>query len=202
MNPKSVKKHICEELAHGKPIQHILSPPCPQIEAIDYGLDGVETVKLIDDPEWVRPDLPDWNNVVQWLKDDEGFRADYEHAMKYGAVYLADEMLILKDRLLKDPKSAPAYKCAMEMIKTSAMWRDPKYSDRVIQDINSKAVPSDPDAVNARIRQLQEELGITTVDMGTAVEVKKEISPRMKAHLERARAIREANVAAKRAAKK
>lgn len=204
MNPKSVKKHICEELAHGKPIQHILNPPCPQIEVTDYDdVTGAQTTKLVDDPEWVKPDMPDWNIVVQWLKDDEAFRSDYEHAMKYGAIYLADEMLILKDRLLLDPKSAPAYKCAMEMIKTSAMWRDPKYSDRVIQDINAKGVPQDSDAVLARIKQLKEELGFDVVDMGAVEEVpkKKEISARMKAHLESARAKRAAKIAERRAAK-
>src|SRR5579864_7295540 len=128
MNQKAVKKHICEELAHGKPIQLILNPPHPVIEAAG---------KMIPDPDWIKPDLPDWNIVVQWLKDDEGFRADYEHAMQFGAKYLADEMLMLKDALLKDPKSASAYKTAMEMIKTSAMWRDPKYSERTIQEIKN-----------------------------------------------------------------
>lgn len=200
MNPKSVKKHICEELAHGKPIQHILTPPHPQVEIVCK--DGVST-KMVDDPDWIRPELPDWNLVVQWLKDDEGFRSDYEHAMKYGAIYLADEMLILKDRLLLDPKSAPAFKCAMEMIKTSAMWRDPKYSDRVIQDINAKGVPQDSDAVLARIKQLREELGFELpVEMGAVVEVKKkEISPRMKAHLESARARRAEKIAERKALK-
>ena len=206
MNPKSVKKHICEELAHGRPIQHILNPPCPQIEVDQYDdAIGATVTKLVDDPGWIKPLMPDWNIVVQWLKDDEGFRADYEHAMKYGAIYLADEMLILKDRLLLDPKSASAYKTAMEMIKTSAMWRDPKYSDRVIQDINAKGVPQDPDAVNARIKQLEEELDIrgTTVDMGAVQEVpkKKEISERMRLHLEGARAKRAAKIAEKRKAK-
>jgi hypothetical protein len=120
MNPKSVKKHLLEELAHGKPIQKILTPEVPKVEVKVKGV-----VQWIDDPDYVKPDLPDWNLVVFWLKEDEEFRVAYEHAMKYGAVYLADEMLMLKERLLNDPKSATAYKTAMDMIKWATMIRDP-----------------------------------------------------------------------------
>lgn len=170
MNPKSVKKHICEELAHGKPVQTILNPPVPE-----------------GDP---KPDLPDWNIVVQWLKEDEVFRSDYEHALKFGATYLADEMLLLKDMLLKDPKNAPAYKCAMEMIKVSAMWRDPKYSERTIQEIKN-SIPQDAEVVTARIKQLKEELGTyfggAVIDV-QAHEAKSKRTPAQLAHYEKMRA--------------
>ena len=142
------------------------------------------------DPDWVKPDLPDWNIVVAWLKADEEFRAGYEHAMKYGAAYLADEMLILKDKLLLDPKSAPAYKAAMDMIKWATMIRDPKYSERTIQEIKN-TTPQDATVVQARIKQLEEELGITGgVVEAEVVEVKPQISERMRLHLERIRQIR------------
>ena len=169
MNPKAVKKHICEELAHGKPIQTILKPDVPE-----------------GDP---KPDLPDWNIVVQWLKEDEVFRSDYEHAMKFGATYLADEMLLLKDKLLKDPKSAPAYKCAMEMIKVSAMWRDPKYSERTIQEIKN-TTPQDAEVIAARIKQLREELGISggVIDV-IATEVKPKRTAKQIAHYARLKAL-------------
>lgn len=156
MNPKSVKKHICEELAHGKPIQLILGPLAPLI-------DGKP------DPDFVKPDLPDWNVVVQWLKDDEVFRSDYDHAMMYGAKYMADEMMILKDKVINDPKSASAYKVAMEMIKTSAMWRDPKYSERTIQEVRNMT-PQDSEVILARIKQLWDELG-PAKEMGPVEEV-------------------------------
>lgn len=183
MNPKSVKKHICERLAHGEPIQKILSPIVAEGD--------------------VKPDLPDWNMVVQWLKDDEAFRADYDHAMTYGAKYLADEMLILKDQLLKDPKSATAYKTAMEMIKTSAMWRDPKYSERTIQEIRNNT-PQDADVIAAKIKQLREELGMTaagTIEMGSVTEVtgpvQKPPTAKQIAHYEKMRAARAAKQAAR-----
>lgn len=165
MNPKSVKKHICEELAHGKPIQLILSPRHPTVEVpVDKRVKDGPT-KEIPDPEWVKPDLPDWNIVVQWLKDDEVFRNDYDHAMMYGAKYMADEMMILKDQVISDPRNASAYKVAMEMIKTSAMWRDPKYSERTIQEVRN-TTPQDADVIAARIKQLRDELGMDAKDMG------------------------------------
>jgi hypothetical protein len=183
MNPRAVKKHILEELAHGKPIQHILNPPKP-----------------VDDPEWIKPDLPDWNLVVQWLKDDEEFRAAYEHSMKYGAAYLADEMLMLKEQLLQDPRSATAYKTAMDMIKWATMIRDPKYSERTIQEIKNTA-PQDPEVVSAKIAQLREELGIGKDDVvdvvAKVVEEKKGPSERQLEHLRKARAALEAKRNAK-----
>lgn len=186
MNPKAVKQHILEELAHGQPIQRILSPQPPLV----VGVNEQGEKAMVPDEDWVKPDLPDWNIVVQWLKADEEFRAGYEHAMKYGAAYLADEMLLLKDKLLLDPKSAPAYKAAMDMIKWATMIRDPKYSERTIQEIKN-TTPQDVTVVQARIKQLEEELGIAgPVVEAEVVEVKPKISERMRLHLERARASR------------
>lgn len=189
MNPKAVKKHLCEELAHGKPIQLILKPPVPpKKDGKGRILRDEEGLPLPDD-DWVAPDLPDWNLVVQWLKEDEVFRSEYEHAMKYGATYLADEMLVLKDKLLNDPKSAPAYKAAMDMIKWATMIRDPKYSERTIQEIKNN-IPQDADVVSARIKQLRDELGIggEVVDVQMK-EVKPTRSPAQIAHYERLRQI-------------
>lgn len=186
MNPKAVKQHILEELAHGQPIQRILKPEPPMV----WGVDAEGHKALVPEQDWVKPDLPDWNIVVLWLKADEEFRAGYEHAMKYGAAYLADEMLILKDKLLLDPKSAPAYKAAMDMIKWATMIRDPKYSERTIQEIKNTA-PQDAGVVQARIKQLEEELGIHSgvVDVEVVeIDKKPRISERMRLHLEKARA--------------
>lgn len=183
MNPKAVRKHICEELAHGRPIQLILNPPVPMVWGVNE--DGEKA--LVPDMDWVKPDLPDWNMVVEWLRDEE-YRKEYEHAMKFGAAYLADEMLVLKDKLLLDPKSAPAYKAAMDMIKWATMIRDPKYSERTIQEIKN-TTPQEANVVQARIKQLEEELGLANSFVpAEVVEVKPKISERMRLHLEGARA--------------
>lgn len=191
MNRAAVRKHILEELAHGMPIQSILNPQPPQIEATDPET-GAKT--LHDDPEFVRPDLPDWNMVVSWLQEDEEFRNQWEAARKFGAQYNADQMLILKDRLLKDPKNAPAYKTAMEMIKTAAMWGDSKFSDRTISEIKD-LTPQNSEAVRARIAQLEEELELKTVDViahaPAGKPVKKERTPAQQAHVAKLQAGRQ-----------
>lgn len=183
MNVKAAKKLILEQLAHGKPIQSILDPAAPQV-----ALNDPETgeIVFVADADWVKPDLPDWTEVVAWMNDDEPFRTAYERSFKYGAMYLADELLMLKERVLKDPKAAPAFKLAMDAIRTSAMWRDPKYSERTIQEIKNTA-PQAPEEVKQKIRQLREELGFTVDVEAVEVVVKKPTSPARLAHLARAR---------------
>lgn len=196
MNIKAVKKHILERLAHGEPIQVILNPQAPMVQHF------MDKSVWIPDPEWIKPDLPDWNIVVQWMKDDEIFEKDYQGAFKYGGMYLADYMLVLKDQLLKDPKAAPAYKAAMEMVRMSAMWRDSKYSERMITETKNTA-PLDAEHVVASIKeltgQLSEFFGKQGVDVANIVnmgevqiveqpKLKKPISERMRIHLDKARA--------------
>lgn len=181
MNIGAVKLYILEELAHGKPIQVILNPSPSTISVVDP---ETGEVSLIKDPDWVKPDLPDWNLVVSWLGKDEAFRQEWDTARKYGASYQADEMLLLKDRLLKDPKNANAYKVAMDMIKTSAMWGDPKYSERTIKDVVTTA-PKDSEAVLSRISQLEKELGIKTIDVEVVEVKKKERTPAQLAHYQK-----------------
>lgn len=184
MNVKGVKKHICERLAHGDPIQTILNPEPPMLEDTDE--DGIKI--FYPDPDFVKPDMPDWNMVVQWMKDDQQFSSEWENARKMGAAYNADQLMILKDRLLKDPRNASAYKVAMEMVKTAAMWGDSKYSDRTINDLNHK-VPSNSDEVRTQIKQLEDELGFSggaTINLPMpVVEVKKQASPAQLAHREK-----------------
>lgn len=185
MNPKTVKKHICDRLAHGEPIQTILNPQ-PKIIRYEEG-------EPVYDPDFVKPDLPDWNMVVDWLRNDQQFLADWEHSRKMGAAFLADEMMMLKERVLKDPRNASAYKVAMEMVKTAAMWGDPKYSERTIQELKN-TTPQSMEDVSARIKQLEEELGISgdkTINV-PAVEVKPKRSPAQIAHAEKLVALQKA----------
>ena len=185
MHQKLVKKYICDELSHGRPLQHILNPAPPQVQ---IGVEDGQPI-YIDDPDWKKPALPKWTVVVAWLGEDEEFAHAFEVAEKYGAKWLADEMLVLKDKVKSDPRNATAYRTAMEMIKWATMIRDPKYSERTIQEIKN-TTPRDPLEVKARIAQIEEELGLKTIDV-PVTEVKKEkvISEKQRAHLERARAL-------------
>ena len=194
-NAKAVKKHICERLAHGEPIQLILNP---QPKIIKY-----EDGEPVYDPDFVKPDLPDWNMVVQWMKEDEQFRADWETARKMGAAWNADEMIQLKNNLKAetDPRMATKYKVMAEMVKTAAMWGDAKYSDRTIQDLHHK-VPQNAMEVIAAIKQLEEELGMgdgRTINLAMpVVEVKKPPTEAQLKHREKlSRLAKERNAAKK-----
>lgn len=167
MNPTWAKKHILDQLAHGVPIQTILNPPPPKITVVDPVTgDEVEA----DDPDWTPPDLPNWSQVVVWLKD-EAFKKEWEHARKLGASYNADELIVLKNKLAKetDPRMASKYKVMMEMIKTAAVWGDTKYSERTVQE-HINTAPQSPEVVNAKIAQIERELGIG-LSKGEVVDV-------------------------------
>jgi hypothetical protein len=188
MNPTWAKRHILDRLAHGVPIQTILNPPPPKIEVIDP-VDG--SAREVDDPDWTPPDLPDWTKVVEWLKD-EAFKKEWEHARKLGAAYNADELIVLKNKLMNehDPRMASKYKVMMEMVKTAAMWGDSKYSDRTISEQVNTA-PQAPEVVRSKIAQLERELGIGLSQGVVDVEVRevKQATPAQLAHREKLRAL-------------
>ena len=187
MNALQAKKIILEGLAHGVAIQDILDPRPPKIVVPD--VETGEEVE-VDDPDWVRPDMPDWNKVVEWLKD-EAFKREWEHARKAGATYNADELLVLKNKLKaeRDPRMASKYKVMMEMIQKAAAWGDNKFSERTVQE-HINTAPQAPEVVMARIRQLERELGLSK-DSGEVIDVEakpvKQFSPKQLAHQEKLR---------------
>lgn len=193
MNAQWAKKHILERLAHGVPIQTILNPRPPKITVPD-----VETNEDIevDDPNWTPPDLPDWNRVVEWLKD-EAFRREWEHARKAGAAYNADELLVLKNLLReeRDPRMASKYKVMMEMIQKAAAWGDSKFAERSIQE-NINTAPQAPEVVLSKINQLRRELGLPSNGNAEAIDVQakevKQATPAQLAHREKLRALAKA----------
>lgn len=185
MNPTWAKKHILDQLAHGVPIQTILNPPPPKIESVDP-IDG--TVRMVDDPDWTPPDLPDWIKVVEWLKD-ESFRREWEHARKAGAQYKADYVSVLAKRLEDehDPRMASKYKVMLEMHKTAATWDDSKFSERSVVEVKNTA-PQAPEVVKSKIAQLERELGLSSGVVDVEVrEVKKQATPAQLAHRQKLR---------------
>lgn len=192
MNAQWAKKHILERLAHGVPIQTILDPRPPKITVTDPETNHDEEV---DDPDWVAPDLPDWNKVVEWLKD-ETFRREWEHARKSGAAYNADELLVLKDKLKgeHDPRMASKYKVMMDMIQKAAAWGDSKFSERTVQE-HINTAPQAPEVVLAKIKQIERELGLSTTQ-GEVIDVEakpvKTFSPAQLAHQEKLRQLAKA----------
>lgn len=140
------KQEICRQLALGSAIQDIL---------MERRVDP-QTGLLV---ELQRPDMPEWQEVVGWLKTDELFLADYEQARVFGADYLADRMIQLVEELRDDPKKAPAVKAAMEILKWQTMVRNSKYSERTIQETKTTG-PMDPEKVKSEIKRLERDLKI------------------------------------------
>lgn len=134
---KDIKKIICSQLAHGVPIQDILS--------------NEDNKKM---QGW-----PSWDDVCYWLKTDELFQLDYEQSRIFGADYVADKMLGLIDYLKQDPKRAAAVRAAMEIMKWQTMVRNPKYSERTITETKPQG-PMDPQKVADEIRRLKTDLKV------------------------------------------
>lgn len=134
---KDIKKIICSQLAHGIPIQDILS--------------NEDNKKM---QGW-----PTWDDVCHWLKTDELFQLDYEQSRIFGADYVADKMLGLIDYLKADNKRAAAVRAAMEIMKWQTMVRNPKYSERTIQETKTQG-PMDPEKVANEIKRLKGELKV------------------------------------------
>lgn len=150
---KQFKQEICRQMALGIPIQKILNPDPPLIRQLD--LDG--EITLVPDPDFVPPEMPDWNMVVEWLKNDPVFQVDFEVARKYGATYLADEMLGLVKMLRDNPKNAPAVKAAMEVLKWQSAMRDPKFNERLVIEQKTDG-PMDPEKVRTEMEAIKKEL--------------------------------------------
>lgn len=184
LNPTWAKKHILDQLAHGVPIQTILNPPPPKIESVDP-IDG--SVRMVDDPDWTPPDLPDWIKVVEWLKD-ESFRREWEHARKAGAQYKADYVSVLAKRLEDehDPRMASKYKVMLEMHKTAATWDDSKFSERSVVEVKNTA-PQAPEVVKSKIAQLERELGLSSGVVDVEVKEVKQATPAQLAHRQKLR---------------
>ena len=101
--------------------------------------------------------MPEWNDVVDWLKTDEVFAIDFEVARKYGATYLADEMLGLVRMLKENPKNAPAVKAAMDVLKWQSAMRDPKFNEKIVVEQKTDG-PKDPEQVRAEMDRIKKEL--------------------------------------------
>ncbi len=128
---KGLAERICQEIAQGKALQEVCAGE----------------------------DMPAVSTVIVWLSRYEEFREMYDEARILQADYLADEMLMLANKAIKEPKDAAACRVAADILAQQAKWRAPrKYSDKF--DLNVTSPPKSPDQVLAEIRQLQEEFGI------------------------------------------
>src|SRR5262245_45318474 len=116
-----------------------------------------ETVLKIAGTEGV----PCRKTIYNWLTKHEEFREKMATARQYQADSHADEMYGLLDELKSNPKDANAIRVQADILKWQAMVRAPrKYGELIRQEVKVDAPPSGEQAA-ARIKQLEQELGIS-----------------------------------------
>lgn len=109
--------------------------------------------------------------VYKWLEDHEQFREKYERARQYQADTLADRMIELGQEVLKNPKSAAAYRVAGDIVKWQAEVRNRrKYGART--DDKQTEKPMDADKIRSEIKRLEHELGVKEKEAAKIVPLK------------------------------
>lgn len=133
---------------------HVATGVC---ERIAMGMSLEKALKA--DPK--APVKPRW---FHWLREHPELEAMYEQARLLSADSHADKLLDYVDDAVKDPKAAPGYKVAADILKWTAEVRNPeKYGKKL--ELGRKANLTDPDKIRAEIQRLEKELGIKTIGM-------------------------------------
>lgn len=110
----------------------------------------------------------------RWLDEYPEFREMHERARMLQAELVADSIMEMAENVLRNPKFAPAYKVAADILKWQAEVRNPaRYGAKVqLQHV----VPLDSVKMKAEIVQLEKELGLIGRDdairiSGEAIDV-------------------------------
>lgn len=96
--------------------------------------------------------------VFKWLDKYPEFRERYERARSLQADVHADGVIELSKKVLLDPKAAPAFKVAADIMRWSAEVRNKTRYGKAIEENNKKAM--DPAKIREEIKRLEAELGI------------------------------------------
>jgi hypothetical protein len=103
---------------------------------------------------------PSLSAFWKWLDEYGEFREKYERARQLQADMHADDMLQCARDAINNPKNAPAYRVAADILKWQAEIRDSKkYGTKVQHEL--KAPPLKPDDLRAEIARLEAELGVS-----------------------------------------
>lgn len=127
------------------------------------------TLKQALEKEPLAPTIP---MFWRWLDEYPEFREMYDRARTLQADLMADTICEMAENVLRQPKFAPAYKVAADILKWQAEIRNPgKYGPKV--QVEHKAT-LDPKKLSAEIKQLEAELGLIGNDVVdiVATEVK------------------------------
>lgn len=115
-------------------------------------------------------DKPTWTTLLRWMEKYPEFGAKYEKALEHRADYICHQLAELAEMAKKDPKAAPGYKVAANILQWQAAMGNPKkYSERMI-NIEEHSAPKSLAEVITETARLCKELN---VDMGLLVQQRK-----------------------------
>lgn len=114
------------------------------------------TVKEALEKEPLGPTVPQF---WRWLDEYPEFHAMYDRARKLQADLAADTIMSMAKEVLRQPKFAPAYKVAADILKWHAEVTNPARFSPKLQ-IEHKQTPLDPGKLRSEIQQLERELGL------------------------------------------
>lgn len=105
---------------------------------------------------YLAPSMP---TLWRWLSEHDDFRVKMDQARQLQADTLADKTLGFVDKVLDDPKAAPAYKVATDILKWHAEIRKPDTYAKGQQE-GKRKTPLDPKKIKEEIKRLEKELGV------------------------------------------
>ena len=117
---------------------------------------GMTLEEALKEVGYLAPTVP---QLWKWLDTHEDFREKYDRARQLQADMLADRTLKFVDDVLKDPKAAPAYKVATDILRWHAAVRNRKVYHPMDND-NAKQAPLDAKKIKEEIKRLEKELGV------------------------------------------
>lgn len=109
----------------------------------------------------------------RWLDEYPEFQAMYERALLLQANLHADTIMEMAESVLRNPKFAPAYRVAADILKWQAEVRNPTRFGQRIQVEHKAAI--DPTKLRREIEQLEKELGLIGNDIVTIDADMKEV---------------------------
>lgn len=131
-----IAKRICEHIALGATLQKALAK------------------------EPLGPSVPVF---WRWLDEYPEFALMYERARMLQADLVSDTILDMAAEVLDNPKFAPAYKVAADILKWHAEVNNPARYGQKVQVQHS--APLDPAKMRREIAQLEQDLGLLSNDM-------------------------------------
>ena len=130
---------------------------------------GMTLDEALKEVGYLAPTIP---QLWTWLDAHEDFREKYDRARQLQADMLADRTLKFVKEVLADPKAAPAYKVATDILKWHAAIRNRKVYNPM-DNANDKQAPLDAAKIKLEIKRLEKELGVQEAKKPKVVQMQR-----------------------------